>query len=139
MAGLNTINTKLHQKEGVATEFTEIEDLLEVGELGGTPEKIDVTTLSDTVKKSINGVKDLGDLTFKFLYDNSTTTSNYRVLKDFETNKKVATYQVEYPDGTTHEFDAEVSVKMDSVAVNGSLTFTATMAMQSEITVTNPV
>ncbi|RKD22454.1 Phage tail tube protein, TTP [Caminicella sporogenes DSM 14501] len=138
MAGITSVETKLFCKAKGDTDFTEIELLMEVPELGGDPEKIDVTTLSDKVKKYIPGVKDLGDLAFKFLYDNSTANSNYRVLKGLEENNTLATFKVQYPDGTAHEFDAYVSVKMDAAAVNAALTFTATFSLQSDITVTNP-
>lgn len=138
MAGVTTVETKLNYKAGEATEFKEIELLMEVPELGGDPEKIDVTTLSDKVKKYMPGVKDLGDLAFKFLYDNSEETSNYRVLKGLEENNSIATYQVMYPDGTAHEFDAYVNVKMDAAAVNAALAFTATFSLQSEIKTTSP-
>ncbi|MCM1564924.1 MAG: phage tail protein [Dehalobacter sp.] len=139
MSGLLTKDTSLSYKVAPASEFTEIDLLMEVPDLGGDPEKVDVTTLKDGVKKSIPGVKDLGDLGFKFLYDNSGATSNYRILKGLETNNTLATYKVEYPDGTGHQFDAYVNVKMDSAAVNAALTFTSSFSLQSEITVTNPV
>lgn len=138
MAGISTVETKLKVRQAGETEFTEIEMLMEVPELGGDPEKIDVTTLTDKVKKSIPGVRDLGDLAFKFLYDNSSESSNYRVLKALQDNEKLATYQILYPDGTAHEFEALVNVKMDSVAVNAALTFTASMSLQTDILTTNP-
>lgn len=137
MAGLLSKDTTLSYKASGST-YTELEHLMEVPEMGGDPEKIEVTTLSDEVKKYINGVKDLGDLTFKFLYDNETETSNYRVLKGLQDANKVAEFKVEYPDGTGHEFGAFVNVKMDAAAVNAAMTFTVGMSLQSDITVTNP-
>ena len=139
MSGLLSKDTTLKYKTGAITEFTEIPDLMEVPELGGDPEKVEVTTLKDSVKKYIAGVRDLGDLAFKFLYDNSGAGSNYRILKGLQTASTLTTFQVEYPDGTAHQFDAYVSVKMDSGAVNSALTFVATMLLQSDITVTDPV
>ena len=131
-------NTKMLYRTGQVGTFTELEYLMEVPELGGAPEKIDVTVLSDSVKKFVPGIKDLGDLIFKFLYDNASATSNYRVLKGFEDSGETVTFQIEYPDGTGHEFDAVPAVKMDAGAINGALTFSATMVLQSDITVTNP-
>ncbi len=130
-------NTKISYKSGEA-EFTQLDYLMEVPEFGGTPEKIDVTVLSDSVKKYVPGIKDLGDLVFKFLYDNSSETSNYRVLKGLADANTAATFKIEYPDGTGHQFDAVPAVKMDAGTVNGALTFSATMLLQSDITVTNP-
>lgn len=137
MAGLLTKDTTLSYK-GSGSTYTELEHLMEVPEMGGDPEKVEVTTLSDGVKKYINGVKDLGDLTFKFLYDNETADSNYRVLRGMQEANEVSTFKVEYPDGTGHEFNAYVNVKMDSAAVNAAMTFSVGMSLQSDITVTNP-
>jgi hypothetical protein len=138
MAGILTKDTTLSYKASGGSTFTEIDLLMEVPELGGDPEQVDVTTLKDGVRKYIPGVKDLGDLAFKFLYDNATTTSNYRVLKGLQDGNTAADFKLEYPDGTAHEFSAYVNVKIDSGAVNAALTFTATMFLQSEITTTNP-
>lgn len=136
--GLTTIDTTLHYKVA-AGAFTEIEDLLEVPELGGAPEKIDTTTLKHKTKRSIPGVIDLGDLAFKFLYDNSGPEANYRVLKGLQDNRIVATYKVTYPDGTAHQFDAYIAVKMDGAAVAGKLTFTATFMLQSDVEIIDPI
>ncbi|MBU5677910.1 phage tail protein [Alkaliphilus sp. MSJ-5] len=137
-AGTSFNETKISYKEGSMTDFTEIELLMEVPELGGDPEKIDVTTLKDKHKKSIPGITDLGDLAFVFLYDNSSSTSNYRVLKKLQDDKKIATFKLEYPDGTGHEFDAYVNVKIAGGGVNTAATFTASMSLQSDINTTNP-
>lgn len=136
MSGVLSKDTTLSYKK--ASAFEVIPLLMEVPEIGGDPEQVEVTTLADSVKKYIPGIRDLGDLTFNFLYDNSTATSNYRILKGLETAGAPVEFQVEYPDGTIHAFTAYVHVKMDSAAVNAALTFTASMSLQSDITVTNP-
>lgn len=138
MAGLLSKDTTLSYKSGSSSAFSVLEHLMEVPELGGDPEKVDVTTLSSGVKQYIPGVRDLGDLAFKFLYDNGTATSNYRVLRGLQTANTVTDFKVTYPDGTGHEFKAFVNVKMDSAAVNAAMTFTASMSLQSDITVVNP-
>lgn len=130
--------TKFYAKAGAVTEYTEIPYLMEVPEFGGTPEKIDITVLSDTTKKYLPGIKDLGDLVFKFLYDNESTTSNYRVLSGYAAENTTVSFKLEYPDGTAHLFDAIPAVKMDAGAINGALTFSVTMMLQSDVTVTNP-
>ena len=130
--------TKLSYKVGNAASFTEIPYLMEVPEMGGAPEKIDVTTLSDMVKKYIPGIKDYGDLVFKFLYDNADATANYRVLKGLDDAGTIATFELAYPDDTAHQFDAIPSVKIDAGAINGALTFSVTMLLQSDIETINP-
>ena len=128
--------TTLSYRVGNAAAFTQIPMLKEVPEFGGTPEKIDVTTLSDRTRRHIPGIRDYGDLVFKFLYDNSVG-GNYRVLKKLAANNTTATFKLEYPDGTAHEFNAIPSVKMDAGTVNGALTFSATMMLQGDIGITD--
>ena len=130
--------TKLSFKRKGENAATELEHLMEVPELGGTPEKIDVTTLSDRAKRYIPGIKDYGDLVFKFLYDNADTNSNFRILKELDDATETATFILEYPDGTSHQFDAIPSVKQDAGTINGALTFSATMMLQSDMVMSNP-
>ena len=129
---------------GTLGNYSEVPNLQEIPSLGGSPEKVDVTTLADSAYHYINGIKDFGDLDFKFLYDNSDASSNYRVLKGCESEDKVS-IKIELPDaltssgtGTTFVFDAGVSVSLDDAAVNAALTFTCSCALQSDITVSNP-
>ena len=125
-------------------DFNEIKLLMEVPEMGGSVEKIDVTTLSDPSKRYIPGIKDYGDLVFKFLYENEDEDSNYRVLKNMEdeaaedSDFKPAKFLLVYPDKSAHAFDAIPSIKIDSGAINGALTFSATMMLQSDIESTDP-
>lgn len=136
MAGLLTKDTELQLKSG--STYTRIDYLMEVPELGGDPEQVEVTTLQDGVKKYIPGIQDPGDLAFKFLYDNETATSNFRVLKALQDAGTIGEFKIVYPDDTEWAFSAYVNVKMDSAAVNAALTFTANMNLQSDFAITNP-
>lgn len=117
------------------TAYTEVSNLQEIPSLGGTPDKVDVTCLADGNKKYINGLVDYGDLAFKFLYDNSSETSNYRVLKSLT---GINHFKITFPDNTAFSFTGECSCSLDAASVNAALTFTANIALNSEIEVTNP-
>jgi len=117
---------------------TKLENLMEIPELGSTPEKIDVTTLADRTKRYIPGIREYGDLVFKFLYDNTNEEANYRILKDMDDNGESAAFRIEYPDGTSHQFEAIPAVKIDAGTVNVALTFSATMMLQSDVSTRNP-
>lgn len=138
MSGILSKGIKLGYSESGTTTYTDIPDLQECPQLGGAAEKVEVTVLSDANKRYINGVKDFGELAFKFLYDNSGETSNYRVIKGLENGEKIINWQVTFPDGTKFAFTGQVSTQIESAAVNAALTFTATITLNSEITVTNP-
>ena len=137
MAGLLTKGITLSYK-GTGSTYTEIANLQECPELGGTAENVEVTTLADGNKKYIKGIKDFGELAFKFLYDNSGAQSNYRVVRGLEEAGNVVDWKVTFPDNTSFAFSGEVTTAIDSAAVNAALTFTATITLNSDITVTNP-
>lgn len=137
MAGILTKGITLsYKKDG--NNYAVIANLQECPELGGTAENVEVTTLADGNKKYIKGIKDFGELAFKFLYDNSGAESNYRVVRGLEEAGNIVEWKVTFPDNTTFAFSGEVTTAIDSAAVNAALTFTATITLNSDITVTNP-
>lgn len=130
--------------------YSEVANLQEIPSLGGTPEKVETTTLANGNRTYIAGIKDFGDLAFKFLFDGTPSTGNYAKLRDLEKdangNPKTISIKIELPDaltagtgthhGTQFVFDAQISNSLDSAAVNAALTFTCNAALQSDITVT---
>ena len=118
--------------------YTNIPNLQECPQLGGSAEKVDVTVLTDGNYKYINGIKDFGDLAFKFLYDNSGEQSNYRIVRGLEEAGKVVDWEVSFPDGTKFHFSGEVATQIESASVNSALAFTATITLNSDIAVVNP-
>ncbi len=136
--GILSMGIKLGYSATGSGTFTDIPNLQEVPALGGSAEKVDVTTLTDGNYKYISGIKDYGDLEFKFLYDNEGASSNYRILRGLEEAGDVTYFQVTFPDGTKFEFSGQVATAIDSASVNAALTFTATITLNSDISVTNP-
>ena len=134
--GLLTKDITLSYKKNASYEV--LDGLQEVPSLGGTPDKVEVTTLADASRRYIKGIKDYGDLTFKFLYQNDTETSNFRVLRGLEESGKIVEWKVNFPDGTGFEFSGECTVAPSDGSVNGAITFNLTISLNSDITVTNP-
>ena len=137
--------TKAYLSKGIAfsikgsgSTYTEIVGLTECPNMGATFEKVDVTSLKDGTRRYIAGIGDYGSLDFKFLYDNSGATSNYRQLKAIEDGKSHE-YKVEFPDGTSFTFSGEIHNTIQSASVNAPLYFVASVALDSDITVTDPV
>lgn len=112
MAGLLSKGIKLFHGE------VELTDLLEIPDLGGEAESVEVTTLADAAHMYINGLLNYGDsLAFKFLYD-KTQFATLNALDDEEE------WKVELPDGATCSFSGACSVKLDGAGVNAALTYT---------------
>ena len=137
--GLLTKDIKLSYKKDSSSSYEVLDGLQEVPSLGGTPDKVEVTTLADASRRYIKGIKDYGDLTFKFLYQNDTETSNFRILRGLEESGKIVEWKVDFPDGTGFEFSGECSVAPSDGAVNAAITFNLTISLNSDITVTNPI
>ena len=128
-----------YKKKSADEEYTILTGLKELPELGDDPEKVENTSLTDKTKQYEFGIGDAGDLTYKFMYENKTETSPYRVMRLAAAEKEVLSFCETLPDGTKYEYDAQVSVKRSGGGVNGVMEWDLNMALQSEIKVTDPV
>lgn len=99
-------------------EDVELTNLMEIAELGGDTEAIEITTLADSAHMYTDGIKNYGDsLAFKFLYEKTQFTT-------LNGKSETAEFKVELPDGETCTFSGTYSVKLDAVGVNAALTYT---------------
>ena len=128
MAGILTKGIKLSYKANGET-FTELTNLMEIPEIGnGEKEMIDVTVLTDDVKKSIAGLGDSAQtLAFKFLY----AKEQFNTLMALDSS---IDWKVEMPDGVNATFTGTPAVKFDSAAPNAALTYTLSISVESKIT-----
>ena len=112
------------------TEFTELENLQEIPELGGDAEKIEITVLSDAAHMYTDGILNYGDaIAFKFLYEKEQF-----VLLNGKKGTELS-WRVKLPDDTAYTFDGTPAVKLDGVGVNAALTYTLNIAPTSEMVV----
>lgn len=117
--------------------YADLVGLKEVPEFGIEPEKVENTTLADKVKKYEFGIGDAGELEYKFAYDNSSTTSSYRILRKAAEDKEKLFFEQTYPDKTKVQFEGQVSVKLGGGGVNSVIEFTLKIALQSELEFTD--
>lgn len=105
----------------------ELTDLMEIPELGGDTEAIEVTTLADSAHVYTDGIKNYGDsLAFKFLYD----AGQFDKLAN-GTIEGIPTWKVQLPDDMACTFSGTHSVKLDGVGVNAALTYTLSIKPNS--------
>jgi hypothetical protein len=110
---------------GSGNSFTELTDLQEIPELGGSAESIEVTTLADAAHVYTDGIKNYGDsLAFKFLYKKEQFTT----LNGLSGSQS---WKVELPDGASCTFGGTCSVALDGVGVNAALTYTLSIKPNS--------
>lgn len=127
-----------YKKKGAGGDYADLTGLKEIPELGEDPEKVENSGLADKVKQYEYGIGDAGDLTYKFKYENTSEISPYRVMRKAAATKEVLSFCETLPDNTKYEYDAQVSVKRSGGGVNGVMEFDLNMALQSEITTTDP-
>lgn len=102
-------------------------NLMEIPELGGEVEAIEITTLADSAHVYTDGLLNYGDsLAFKFLYEKEQFSS----LSDLE---GVQEWKVNLPDGATCSFSGTSSVKLDGAGVASALTYTLSIKPTSEM------
>lgn len=137
--GILSKGTSLSYKADKSTStYTKLADLQSIPDMGGSADKVEVTTLDDGAKRYIAGIKDYGDLEFELLYDNSTANSNYRVAKGLEDSGDIIHWEVALPDGTKFDFTGSVATTLNGAGVGDAMTFKVTITLNSDISVTNP-
>lgn len=85
-----TNKTFIMHKGANEGDFTKLIDITEYPDLGGPKEKLDVTTLSDTKKRTIDGIEDVNDLEFKAWYEKA----DYEKLLAIQESGSLDTYQI---------------------------------------------
>ena len=133
--GLLSKGTTLSYK--LASVMTVLPNLLGIPDLGGSVDKVEVTTLADSTRRYIKGLVDYGDLTFRFLYGNAANDS-FRILTGLEAADTVQDWEIELPDGTVFAFSGFPTVIVDGFEGANAVTFTLSITINSEIIVTNP-
>lgn len=126
MAGILTKDMSLaYGNEGSKKVLTNLMEIPEIG--NNAPEKIDVTVLTDDVKKSISGLGDSAqDLAFKFLYEEAQFT-------ELAALTGTQSWEVSIPGSKKATFTGTPSVKLGSAAPNGAITYTLNVSVESKI------
>ncbi|WP_261806138.1 phage tail protein [Lapidilactobacillus luobeiensis] len=118
-----TLGYKVHGDS--STEYTLLEDVKTIPEIGQSPEKVDVTVLTDKKKKAINGLQDSSSLAFACVYKGA----NFKAANGISDNGKVYDWIVTYPDGMTCTFTGQASIKIGQAGINEPITFTVTVVV----------
>lgn len=127
----STVDTLLmHKATAEAAEYTKLVDIIEYPDLGGTPEQIDITTLSDHFKKSIEGILELDSLEFSANYD-SDEHDKIVELKGKEI--PFAIYFGLNGEYGIFEFTGMISVMINGAGVNEARKMTMKITVSSEI------
>ena len=140
--GLLSLGIKLGYKAhgGSETTYTNLPGLQEIPDLGGEPERVDVTTLADASRRYINGIKDYDSFAFTFLYD-AGRNGVYTICKGLEDGyladpTAYQDWQLEFPDGAKFNWSGACTCNIIGQSVNTAIQFTLNIALNSDMTFT---
>ena len=137
---ISTYKVFLMHKTSSGDTYTKLIDIKEFPDLGGEPEMLETTTLSDNMQTYIAGIQSMDGLSFSANYD----MTEYQKLKALEGKKE--SYAVWFggtessgtvtPDGSNGKFafDGELSVYPVGGGVNEVVGMNITIAPSSPIT-----
>lgn len=137
---ISTYKVFLMKKGDTGDTWSKLVDIKEFPDLGGEPEMLETTTLSDKMQTYIAGIQSLDGLTFTANYDMAT----FKTLKALEGKK--ASYAVWFGgteasgnvtptgDNGKFSFDGELSVYPNGGGVNEVVGMTVSIAPSTVIT-----
>lgn len=115
-----------------------INNVQEIGDVGGATSELDATCLKDRVKKHIPGVQDMKAWEITYLYDNTSASSDFRRLKALQTAGNVVPVEVDFPDGSKFTSTGYISTYITGTKVDELIVAKAMVHLQADWTVTNP-
>ena len=112
------------------TVYTKLIDITNYPDLGGTPSKLDTTTLSaEKFKTSILGLQEMPDLTFEANY----TDTDYSTL---DAMTGVQFFELEFSNGGSFKWKGELSVYAVGAGVDEVRKMMITLSAETEMVFT---
>lgn len=140
MAEFSTKGTYLEVKAHSETNYKKTYGLYNTPDMGSNREKIDVTNLNDSHKRSIDGLADYGNLQFDY-YDNTGDSdtaaeikATYTAFRTWELAGTKVDFRLVYPDGTGFEWTGTVSTSKDAASVNSAMKFKVYSSLETTMT-----
>ena len=130
----STVHTYLFMK--LSNSYSKLVDIKDYPAMGGSPEKIETTTLSQEVSTFVNGVQALDSFVFLANYD----PENYKMLSGDGVKNSVLTYVLAFgKSGDTYgtlgsfEWDGQLSVWVEGGGVNAVREMRISISATSEV------
>lgn len=137
MAVLSNVSYLYRKPNGTAT-FSKVCDITSVPDLGGAPEQIDITTLSDRKQKNMNGIQTVSSHEFSAWYDSEIYDTLQSIMEadyDKTSASELDTYQVWIGDdgvGGKFEWQGKLSVYVGGYESNAAIPMTITISDEGE-------
>ena len=135
-----TMGTKLEYTTDNGTTWTRVYGLASTPDFGGQPNKIDTTTLDNTVAEtSTNGLQPAVELSYEFnVQELNNQNANLRQIKTLADAKTKAKWRLTKASKMTIEYEAVPSISYSADEQGGIEKFVMYHDLKSDITVTLP-
>ena len=137
-SAFSTYKVYLMAYDGTSS-FKRLVNIKDYPDLGGEPEQLETTTLSNAMNTYTPGIQSFDSLTFTCNY----TSANYSKVKTYCDPSKTYSYAVYFGDDTsgddgTFYFNATGNVFVSGGGVNEVVEMTITLSPTTDITTTQP-
>lgn len=135
-----TMGTKLEYSTDNGSTWTRVYGLASTPDFGGQPNKIDTTTLDNTVAEtSTNGLQPALELSYEFnVQELNNQNANLRQIKTLADAKTKAKWRLTKASKMTIEYEAVPSISYSADEQGGIEKFVMYHDLKSDITVTLP-
>ena len=135
-----TMGTKLEYSTDNGTTWTRVYGLASTPDFGGQPNKIDTTTLDNTVAEtSTNGLQPAVELSYEFnVQELNDQNANLRQIKTLADGKTKAKWRLTKASKMTIEYEAVPSISYSADEQGGIEKFVMYHDLKSDLTVTLP-
>lgn len=135
-----TMGTKLEYSTDNGTTWTRVYGLASTPDFGGQPNKIDTTTLDNTVAEtSTNGLQPAVELSYEFnVQALNSTDANLRQIKTLADAKTKAKWRLTKASQMTIEYEAVPSISYSADEQGGIEKFVMYHDLKSDLTVSLP-
>jgi hypothetical protein len=130
----STYQTYLMYKTGTGSTYTKLVDIKDYPDLGGAPEMLETTTLSDGMQTYTPGIQSLDAMTFSCNY----SSEDYATIKTLEGESDDIDFAIYFGSTTAPDdkftFSGKISVFVTGGGVNEVRGMTVTIAPSTVIT-----
>ena len=135
-----TMGTKLEYSTDNGTTWTRVYGLASTPDFGGQPNKIDTTTLDNTVAEtSTNGLQPAVELSYEFnVQELNSENANLRQIKALADAKTKAKWRLTKASKMTIEYEAVPSISYSADEQGGIEKFVMYHDLKSDLTVSLP-
>ena len=135
-----TMGTKLEYSTDNGSLWTRVYGLASTPDFGGQPNKIDTTTLDNTVSEtSTNGLQAAVELSYEFnVQELNNENANLRQIKTLADAKTKAKWRLTKASGMTIEYEAVPSISYSADEQGGIEKFVMYHDLKSELTISLP-